>query len=161
MFGSKSCVMANLPGKTNGLSDSATPSESGQPLPSQDGSGSVKALACFRHIKLQSLKPEGIRDDNEQEYFSTHPGHYGDSKPVMFVDNADLFSRGEDMTIHQLLVLSAAAFALSTLPSRASPCAHDIDRAWVEVGAKIQARIGSGRSAPQSTIALLHHQPTP
>jgi hypothetical protein len=71
------------------------------------------------------------------------------------------FRGGEDMTIHQLLMLSAAAFALSTLPSRASPCAYDIDRAWVEVGAKIQARIGSGRSAPQSTIALLHHQPTP
>jgi hypothetical protein len=71
------------------------------------------------------------------------------------------FRGGEDVTIHQLLVLSAAAFALSTLPSRASPCAYDIDRAWVEVGAKIQARIGAGRSAPQSTIALLHHQPTP
>ena len=65
------------------------------------------------------------------------------------------------MNIHQLLVFGAAAIALSTLPSRASPCAYDIDRAWVEVGTKIQARIGAGRSAPQSTVALLHHQPTP
>jgi hypothetical protein len=57
--------------------------------------------------------------------------------------------------------LGAAAVALSTLPSRATPCARDIDRAWVEVGAKIQARIGAGRIAPQSAIALLHRQPTP
>jgi hypothetical protein len=65
------------------------------------------------------------------------------------------------MNFHQLSVLGAAAIALSTLPSNASPCAYDIDRAWVEVGAKIQARIGAGRSAPQGTMALLHHQPTP
>jgi hypothetical protein len=66
------------------------------------------------------------------------------------------------MNFHQLLVLGAAGIALSTLPSHASPCVHDIDRAWVDVGAKIQARIGAGRSAPQGTIGLLlHHQPTP
>ena len=65
------------------------------------------------------------------------------------------------MNFHQLLVLGAAAIALSTSPSRASPCLYDIDRAWVDVGAKIQARIGAGRSAPQGTTALLHHQPTP
>ena len=65
------------------------------------------------------------------------------------------------MNFHQLLVLGAAAIALSTSPSRASPCVYDIDRAWVDVGAKIQARVGAGRSAPQSTTALLHHQPTP
>ena len=65
------------------------------------------------------------------------------------------------MNIRQLLVLGAAAVALSTVPSYASPCAYDLDRAWVEVGAKIQARIGAGRSVPQSATALLHHQPTP
>jgi hypothetical protein len=64
-------------------------------------------------------------------------------------------------TIHQMLVLGATALALSTLPSRAGPCAQDIDRAWAQVDAKIQARIAAGRSAPQSMIALLHHQPTP
>ena len=62
--------------------------------------------------------------------------------------------------IWQMLVLSAAALALSTLPGRAGPCAQEIDRAWAQVDAKIQARIAAGRSAPQNVIGLLHHQPT-
>jgi low affinity Fe/Cu permease len=62
--------------------------------------------------------------------------------------------------IWQILVLSAAALALSTLPGRAGPCAQEIDRAWAQVDAKIQARIAAGRSAPQNVIGLLHHQPT-
>ena len=65
------------------------------------------------------------------------------------------------MKNRQLLILSVAAVALPALPSHASPCARDIDLMWVEVGAKIQARIGAGRSAPQSVVALLHRQPTP
>jgi len=64
-------------------------------------------------------------------------------------------------TIHQMLILAATALALSTLPSRAGPCAQDIDRVWAQVDAKIHARIAAGRSLPQSTIGLLHHQPTP
>ena len=38
--------------------------------------------------------------------------------------------------IWQMLVLSAAALALSTLPGRAGPCAQEIDRAWAQVDAK-------------------------
>ena len=49
-------------------------------------------------------------------------------------------------TICQLLLLGATALALSTQPSRAGTCAQDIDRAWVQVNAKIQARIAAGRS---------------
>ena len=63
-------------------------------------------------------------------------------------------------TIHKLLVLGATALALSTQPSRAGPCAQDIDRAWAQVDAKIHARIATGRSAPENVIGLLHHQPT-
>ena len=63
--------------------------------------------------------------------------------------------------IHQMFVLAATVLALSTLPGRAGPCAQDIDRAWAQVDAKIHARIAAGRSLPQSTIGLLHHQPTP
>jgi hypothetical protein len=65
------------------------------------------------------------------------------------------------VSVRALLVLSAATLALSTLPGRAGPCAQDIDRAWIELNAKIQARIGAGRSEPQSMTALLHRQPTP
>jgi len=59
------------------------------------------------------------------------------------------------------LILSAAIVTFSTQPSLASLCSQDIDRASVQVNAKIQARVAAGRSAPQGTIALLHHQPTP
>src|SRR5258707_14339060 len=65
------------------------------------------------------------------------------------------------MKSRKQLILSAAIVTFSTQPSRDSFCAQDIDRAWVQVNAKIQARVAAGRSAPQGTIALLHHQPTP
>jgi hypothetical protein len=60
----------------------------------------------------------------------------------------------------KLLVLTMAAVASSTQPSRAASCSHGIDRAWVQVNTKIQARSAAGRSLPQNTIALLHRQPT-
>src|SRR5579863_2759140 len=60
-----------------------------------------------------------------------------------------------------LFVSSAIALTLSAHESRANTCSPSIDRAWVQINAKIQARIAVvGRSAPQSTVALLHHQPT-
>src|SRR5260370_21460664 len=65
------------------------------------------------------------------------------------------------MKSRKQLILSAAIVTFSTQPSLASFCSQDIDRAWVQVNAKIQARVAGGRSAPQGTIALLHHQPTP
>jgi hypothetical protein len=64
------------------------------------------------------------------------------------------------MTFRELLVLSTAAVAVSTQPSRANSCSQDIDRAWAQVNTKIQARSGAGRSVPQGTIAFLHRQPT-
>jgi hypothetical protein len=60
----------------------------------------------------------------------------------------------------KLLVLSVATVVSSTQSSRADSCSREIDRAWVQVNAKIQARSAAGRSIPQSTIALLHRQPT-
>lgn len=65
------------------------------------------------------------------------------------------------MKSRKQLILSAAIVTFSTQPSLASSCSQDIDRAWIQVNAKIQARVAAGRSAPQGTIALLHHQPTP
>src|SRR5260221_6429017 len=65
------------------------------------------------------------------------------------------------MKSRKQLILSAVVVTLSTQPSLASSCSQDIDRTWVQVNAKIQARAAAGRSTPQGTIALLHHQPTP
>jgi hypothetical protein len=65
------------------------------------------------------------------------------------------------MKSRKQLILSAVVVTFSTQPSLASSCSQDIDRAWVQVNTKIQARAAAGRSAPQGTIALLHHQPTP
>jgi hypothetical protein len=59
------------------------------------------------------------------------------------------------------LVLCIAAFTLSTSRGNAGPCTREIDREWAEVGAKLQARIGAGRSNVQGAVGLLHHQPTP
>jgi hypothetical protein len=64
------------------------------------------------------------------------------------------------MKYREVLVLNAVLAALSTQPGRANSCSQDIDRAWVQVNAKIQARSAAGRSVPQSTIGLLHRQPT-
>jgi len=64
------------------------------------------------------------------------------------------------MRYRELLVITAVAVALSTQPGRASACSQNIDRAWAQVNAKIQARSAAGRSVPQSTTALLHRQPT-
>ena len=64
------------------------------------------------------------------------------------------------MRYRELLVLSAVLAALWTQPGRANSCSQDIDRAWAHVNAKIQARSAAGRSVPQSTIGLLHRQPT-
>ncbi len=65
------------------------------------------------------------------------------------------------MKSRKQLILSAVVVTFSTHPSLASSCSQGIDRAWVQVNTKIQARVAAGRSAPQGTIALLHHQPTP
>jgi len=65
------------------------------------------------------------------------------------------------MKSRKQLILSAIVVTFSTHPSLASSCSQDIDRAWVQVNATIQARVAAGRSAPKATIALLHHQPTP
>jgi hypothetical protein len=65
------------------------------------------------------------------------------------------------MSIHPLLLLSAAALILSTSASRAGPCSQEIDRVQAAVDAKIEAIARLGRSARETTGARLHHQPTP
>ena len=65
------------------------------------------------------------------------------------------------MRVYQVIAVSAAALAISTLPSSAGPCAQRVNQAWMQVDIKIQARLAAGGSLPQGMIALLHHQPTP
>jgi hypothetical protein len=60
----------------------------------------------------------------------------------------------------RLLALSMVAVASFTQQSHAGSCSQDIDRGWVQVNEKIQARSAAGRSLPQGKIALLHRQPT-
>jgi hypothetical protein len=65
------------------------------------------------------------------------------------------------MTIQGLLMLSAAGLALSTLPGHAGPCSQEIDRVQARVDAKLESAARAGPSAPESSGALLHRQPTP
>ena len=65
------------------------------------------------------------------------------------------------MSIHPLLLLSAAALSLSASASHAGPCLQEIDRVQVMVDAKIEAIARLGRSLRETTGARLHHQPTP
>jgi hypothetical protein len=76
------------------------------------------------------------------------------------MQSPDLDGKDTNMRNCWIPVLCVAAFTLSTSPGNAGPCTREIDREWVELGAKLQARIGAGRSYIQGTIGLLHHQPT-
>jgi hypothetical protein len=76
--------------------------------------------------------------------------------------SAVVYSREPNGAIRKVLIAITTAIVLLPLPSAAAtPCTPRIDRGWAQVDLKIQARIGAGRSAPQSSMALLHHQPTP
>jgi hypothetical protein len=65
------------------------------------------------------------------------------------------------MIIQQVLVLSAAALATSTVAGYAGPCSHDIDLMQSRVDAKLEADATTGTSARESTAAKMHRQPTP
>jgi hypothetical protein len=65
------------------------------------------------------------------------------------------------MSVCGKVIVSAAALLLSTLPSFAGPCTKAIDATQARLDARIEADARLGRSAPESTGALLHHQPTP
>jgi hypothetical protein len=77
------------------------------------------------------------------------------------MQSSALNKKDTNMRNRWILVLCVAAITLSTSPGNAGPCTREIDREWVEVGAKCQARIGAGRSYIQGDVGLLHHQPTP
>jgi hypothetical protein len=65
------------------------------------------------------------------------------------------------MTIRQMLVISASAFSLLTLPCNAGPCSQDINRVQTDIDAKLKAIVAAGPSEKQGTGAQMHRQPTP
>jgi hypothetical protein len=101
-----------------------------------------------------------------REYRAQWPSFFGElnlsQKSIRAVmQSFALNGKDANMRIRCILVLCVAAITLPTSPGNAGPCTREIDREWVEVGAKIQARIGAGRSYIQGTVGLLHRQPTP
>src|SRR5215813_4109160 len=63
--------------------------------------------------------------------------------------------------IQRLIVPSAAAIVVWATPVYAGPCSNEIDRTQIRINAKLGAMARTGSSAPQSSGAGLHHQPTP
>ena len=65
------------------------------------------------------------------------------------------------MTIRRMSALSAAVLAAATTAVYAGSCTDEIDRIQARVDAKLEAVARIGPSAPESSEALLHRQPTP
>jgi hypothetical protein len=59
------------------------------------------------------------------------------------------------------MVLGAVITAALASVAHAGPCSSDIDRMQARIDAKLDATATVGRSAPESTDALRHRQPTP
>jgi hypothetical protein len=64
------------------------------------------------------------------------------------------------MRIQQSLILCAAALVVSTSTSYAGPCSKEIARFRAEINAKQRSNVGAAPSAPQTTGATMHRQPT-
>jgi len=65
------------------------------------------------------------------------------------------------MTIWRLTVLSAVTLATSTIAGYAGPCSPEIERMQARIDARVEALARAGPSAPESSDARLHRQPTP
>jgi hypothetical protein len=80
---------------------------------------------------------------------------------VPIVYNSTNGGEKKAMSIHYRLGVLCAALALSIGPAYAGPCLVEIDRMQVRVDALIAATAVAGPSAPQSSAATSHRQPTP
>jgi hypothetical protein len=65
------------------------------------------------------------------------------------------------MTIRRLTVLSAVTLATSTMAGYAGPCLPEIERMQARIDARVEALARAAPSAPESSDARLHRQPTP
>ena len=65
------------------------------------------------------------------------------------------------MKFRSSLALSAVALFLTVAPGLASQCEKELAETEAVFDDKLNAAAASGPSAPESTLATLHHQPTP
>ena len=65
------------------------------------------------------------------------------------------------MKFHSSIALSAIALFLTVAPSLAGPCAQELADTETAFDDKLSAAAAAGPTAPESTLATLHHQPTP
>ncbi len=59
------------------------------------------------------------------------------------------------------VALIGAFWAALAQPCHAGPCSADIDATQARIDAKLEAEAAAGKTAPESTAATAHHQPTP
>jgi hypothetical protein len=59
------------------------------------------------------------------------------------------------------VALIGAFLAALAQPSHAGPCSADIDATQARIDAKLEAEAAAGKTAPESTAATAHRQPTP
>jgi hypothetical protein len=64
------------------------------------------------------------------------------------------------MIIWRTLMISAATIATSSIGGQAGPCYDEIYRMEARLESLLQAKSAAGPTAPESTEARLHHQPT-
>jgi hypothetical protein len=65
------------------------------------------------------------------------------------------------MKFQSSIALGAVALFLTVAPCLASQCEKEIDDTEAAFDAKLNAAAAAGPTAPESTLATLHHQPTP
>jgi hypothetical protein len=65
------------------------------------------------------------------------------------------------MKFHSSIALGAVALFLTVTPSLAGQCEKEMADVEAAFDAKLSAAAAAGPSAPESTLATLHHQPTP
>jgi hypothetical protein len=66
-----------------------------------------------------------------------------------------------NIMICRLLGLSVILLIASTIAGYAGPCSPEIAAIQVRLDAKLKAAAAAGPTAPESSSALRHHQPTP
>jgi hypothetical protein len=76
---------------------------------------------------------------------------------------AAIAARGQEvklMTIWRILMTCATTIATSSTGGQAGPCYDEIYRMEAHLESLLQEKAAAGPTAPESTEALRHHQPT-